>query len=59
VATNGNLDNFRSTELISPRRFARRVGMGYALALRLVRSGDIPTLQCGTRRRINSVWISR
>jgi len=42
-------------ELISPRKFAMRVGMGYALALCLVRSGDIPRVQCGSRRRINSV----
>jgi hypothetical protein len=47
VATTGNVDDSRSIELIFPRKFGKRVGMVYALVLRLVRSGDIPSLRCG------------
>ena len=59
MAKDGTTRSDSQTQLISPRRFARQVGMSYALALRLVHSGEIPSLACGTRRRINSIWVSR
>jgi len=45
--------------LISPRRFAQEVGLSYWLALKMVKRGDIPSIACGQRRRINSFWVAR
>ena len=45
--------------LVTIPAFARMAGLNYLHALELVKRGDIPSVQVGPRRRINSRWIER
>lgn len=45
--------------LISIRQFARASGLNYKLARQLVLSGEVPSKQIGSRRRISARWLER
>jgi excisionase family DNA binding protein len=39
-------------QTISVREFSRRIGISYKLSLRMISRGDVPSVACGSRRRI-------
>ncbi len=45
------------TKLITIPRFAEATGLSYRLCLRLVDTGQIPSVTVGPRRRIDTRWI--
>ena len=47
------------TTLITIPKFARSTGLSYRLCLQLVRSGRIPSVAVGCRRRIDLRWVEQ
>ena len=43
--------------LLTIPKFAERTGLSYWLARALVLRGDIPSVQCGRRRRVSAKFI--
>jgi hypothetical protein len=62
---NGGMDYFPSQSVTSNDRLvpiseaARIVGLSPALMARVVRDGDVPVIQIGGRKRINTVLLQR
>jgi hypothetical protein len=48
-----------TTKLLTIPAFARITGLSTWLARELVRRGDIPSVQVGPRKRIDSRWVER
>lgn len=47
------------TKLLTIPKFSRETGLPYHLCLQLVQTGDIPSVQVGSRRRIDFAgWSS-
>jgi excisionase family DNA binding protein len=44
--------------LYSIPQFAKRTGLKYSLARELVARGDIPSVQCGRRRRVSANFVA-
>lgn len=47
------------TKLITIPKFAEATGLSYRLCLELVAAGKIPSVEVGTRRRIDVRWIEQ
>jgi hypothetical protein len=47
------------TKLITIPKFAIATGLSYRLCLRLVGTGEVPSVLIGTRRRIDVRWIAQ
>ncbi len=47
------------TKLLTVPQFANATGLSEALARALVNRGDVPSIQVGSRRRVDSRWIEK
>jgi excisionase family DNA binding protein len=47
------------TKLLTIPKFAQETGLPYRLCLQLVHTGEIPSVQVGSRRRIDIRWVEQ
>lgn len=45
------------TKLLSISGFGRATGLGHRLAHKLVKSGEVPSVKVGSRRRVDVRWV--